>query len=510
MSRQAPPIVANTDFQQWQSWQPVSTPDGNSTYYVVPGYNGQYVFDPYESDATGSIMIYRNPQAVYDRAEEERKAAEDATSITAQFAPVAGTAAGALGAGYVADLVKNWDSAAGIAGNLFGTSAAPAAAGSAGASTGSALASPQVLGIYREGSTALGSAAGTIPTETGGMFGNLGGSIGKALPYLGAAAGAYGFYDLLSNADYKGDYGRRGLQGAASGAAIGSVVPVVGTVIGGLLGGAAGLIAGFAGSGKSRHQVARDEWRRQFQENGLLDEDFQFTLADGRKYDLGRDGGGWNIKGSDGKTYKGAFEVDFTDPRAGYAAGAVNPLMDILTQGGYSNGEVEAAATPAASFINMLADGAQDVQYVNQNARNLYEKMGLNQESMFQAINQLAESGKISKEQQLAYHNAVNVAYGVEYGTGNAIDQSDVPDFEEMTAIASSADEEGNLPPEAQQEIVMRQPYYVDPQEVEQAAARQVASQEGAEEDERARQLAAMMDNRTQLGEQRARYNFSG
>lgn len=488
MSRAVPPIVANTDFNQWQSWQTVTTPGGDRTYYVVPGYNGQYVFDPYESDATGSIMIYRNPKPVYDRAEEERKQAEKANSITAQLAPVAGTAVGAIGAGYVADTIANWgSSAAGGAAQAAGTGAATGAAttgatGAAGAGTTSA-----VTGAAQAGTDAA--------SGIGGMF-SADGAISQALPYLGAAAGAYGLYDLFEGADYKGQYAGRAAQGAASGAAIGSAFGGIGAIPGALIGGALGLIAGFAGSGKSRHQVARDQWRKEFQNAGLLDKDFNFTLADGRKFDLGRDGRGWTYKGKDGRTYKSQFEVDFSDPRRGYAAGAINPLMDILTQGGYSTGEVEAAATPAASFINMLAEGAGDVGYVNENARNLYEKLGFNQEKMFNAINQLAESGKISKEQQLAYHNAVNVAYGEEFGTGRKIDQSDVPDFTEMESIADQAvDESGNIRPEIEEEFILRQPYRVDPEQVQM--------------EEQSEQLAAMMDNRVPLGEQRQPFSFA-
>lgn len=479
----APPIVANTDFQQWQSWAPVTTPGGDRTYYVVPGYNGQYVFDPYESDATGSIMIYRNPQPVYERAEQERKQQEEANSLTAQLAPVAGTAVGAIGAGYIADQVANWGSGAAAA-------------------TGS-QAAPSIVGAVRTGATPAAAAgtqaASASAAEGSGILGNVG-SVGKYLPYLGAAVGAYGLYDLFDNADYKGDYGSRALQGAASGAAIGNVLPGVGTIIGAGVGAALGLIAGFAGSGKSRDQVGRDQWRKSMQENGLLDDEFKFTLADGKKFDLGVDGNGWTYKGRDGKTYKAQFEVDFSDPRRGYAAGAVNPLMDIITDGAYSRGEISVSATPAASFINMLAQDAPDVSYVNQNARNLYDQLGFNQESMFTAINELAASGKITQDEQRAYHNAVNVAYGEEFGTGKKIDQSNVPNFQEMTALVdNNIGEDGNLNEQAMQEIAARQPFIVEREEVQQQAPQNTRPVQ----DDQAERLAAMMDDRVPLGEQR-------
>jgi hypothetical protein len=75
--------------------------------------------------------------------------------------------------------------------------------------------------------------------------------------------------------------------GAAAGAAAGSVVPVVGTIIGAAI----GVIASrFMGSGKGKEQVRRDGIRGALQERGVLDENWQGTLADGTKTDFGADG----------------------------------------------------------------------------------------------------------------------------------------------------------------------------------------------------------------------------
>jgi hypothetical protein len=75
--------------------------------------------------------------------------------------------------------------------------------------------------------------------------------------------------------------------GAAAGAAAGSVVPVVGTIIGA----AVGILASrYAGSSKDKGQMRRDAVRGALQERGLLDENWQGTLADGSTTDFGKDG----------------------------------------------------------------------------------------------------------------------------------------------------------------------------------------------------------------------------
>jgi hypothetical protein len=75
--------------------------------------------------------------------------------------------------------------------------------------------------------------------------------------------------------------------GAAAGAAAGSVVPVVGTIIGA----AVGMLASrYMGSSKDKGQMRRDAVRGALQERGLLDDNWQGTLADGTTTDFGKDG----------------------------------------------------------------------------------------------------------------------------------------------------------------------------------------------------------------------------
>lgn len=75
--------------------------------------------------------------------------------------------------------------------------------------------------------------------------------------------------------------------GAAAGAMAGSVVPVVGTIIGAAVG---VLASRYMGSSKDKGQMRRDSVRGALQERGVLDENWQGTLADGSTTDFGKDG----------------------------------------------------------------------------------------------------------------------------------------------------------------------------------------------------------------------------
>jgi len=142
----------------------------------------------------------------------------------------------------------------------------------------------------------LAAGAGNLAVTTGATSG------AYVVPGLNIAAGAYGGYQT---AQALGDMaaGTKRTQtgvvggassGAAIGAGIGSIVPGVGTAIGAgigaLVGATAGAIGSWTGSSKGKAQFMRDNIRKVLQQNNLLDQNFQGTLADGSKYDFGVDG----------------------------------------------------------------------------------------------------------------------------------------------------------------------------------------------------------------------------
>lgn len=119
-------------------------------------------------------------------------------------------------------------------------------------------------------------------------------TLAGAAPYLGVAAGAYGGYqtaEAMSDMAAGSKRTQTGVVGGAtSGALIGSYFGPWGTAIGAVVGGIAGAVGSLTGSSKGKGQMQRDAVRGVLQERGLLDENFQGTLADGTLTDFGQDG----------------------------------------------------------------------------------------------------------------------------------------------------------------------------------------------------------------------------
>lgn len=155
-------------------------------------------------------------------------------------------------------------------------------------------------GIYGAAGAGNIAASGALGASASGAAGSAAG--GYLIPGLNIVAGAYGGYqtaEALSDMAAGSKRTQTGVvggaaSGAAIGGAVGSVVPGVGTAIGAgvgaVVGGIAGAIGSWTGSSKGKAQVMRDGIRSVLQQGNILDQDFKGTLADGSKYDFGKDG----------------------------------------------------------------------------------------------------------------------------------------------------------------------------------------------------------------------------
>ena len=142
-------------------------------------------------------------------------------------------------------------------------------------------------------SAGLGAGAATYGAQS---------TAAQYLPYAGGAAALYGGYQTakLTGAmpkskqrDVKSTVGGAA-AGAAGGATLGAQIGTgfgpMGMLIGAGLGAAAGYAGSKFGSSKGKGQTLRDNIRTNLQEIGALDENYQGTLADGSKFDFGKDG----------------------------------------------------------------------------------------------------------------------------------------------------------------------------------------------------------------------------
>jgi hypothetical protein len=246
---------------------------------------------------------------------------------------------------------------------------------------------------------AIGSSAASS-TGTASTFG-----LGSA---LGVAAGLYGGYET---AKYQSDApagGKRdknsALGGAASGAALGTgILPGVGTAVGAVVGGLAGYLGSVFGSSKGKDQMARDQVRDVMKEQGMIGDDYSFLLADGSKYDIGKDGGA-SLLNYDGQGKRQAFDVDFKNPLAAETTAQSMALGMILT-----GGHKKLSDDFTGYITNSALSNAKDQRTATLNLQAITKQMmgqsGMDQNGAKQILDGLKTQGKIDVD---SYNVAVS------------------------------------------------------------------------------------------------------
>lgn len=237
---------------------------------------------------------------------------------------------------------------------------------------------------------ATGEAIGTMGPGAGGAELAATGASPAAMAIGGALAlhGGYKSWRNFGHGDWKG--GAR--SGAEMGAGIGTMVaPGVGTAIGAGIGALGGGLIGKIKAGKHEDQIKRDEVRKRLQANGFLDERFNMTLADGTKFDIGRDGGAQLIN-KDGTT-RPMYNTDASDPLTGQAVAWANPIAWLI-----SNGDKKAFNDFAGYFANAAQSNATDINGIKANLQAFYDQIGLPREAYIQMIDEQLAAGKIDQQ----------------------------------------------------------------------------------------------------------------
>lgn len=228
-------------------------------------------------------------------------------------------------------------------------------------------------------------------------------------PYLGIASGLAGGYNIAHN------FGQLDpMSGALSGAGVAAGLGGAGSLAGlagmSAIGGPVGLLAGaaigaglsvFKKSGKHKDNVTRDKLRGKLKESGVLDQDTNFTLADGSKFYAGKDGGSH------------AYDLDTSKNFAEQARGYAIPLARLM---GY--GEQGPTEWMAGYTANAATSNAKSEADVKANIRAIADKMG-GIDTIKNGLTQLMKNQKISKEEYDAALNGVDSFYEVgAYGSG--------------------------------------------------------------------------------------------
>lgn len=270
---------------------------------------------------------------------------------------------------------------------------------------------PSALAVGVQGLQGIGATTAKQKVKPGPAstaLGIAGAAAREVLPiasrWAGIATGALGAFDLIAT------WGRSNpVRGAASGSAIGATVgtcfsPGAGTAVGAAVGTIFGGLLGCIKTGKHRDQITRDSVRTLLVERGVLASDYSIRLADGTRFDVGRDGGPKKDLGG-----LRPYEVDFRNPLAKYAVSWMNPVIALLSQG---NQKIQSDFV--GYFANAAMSNAKDITDLKANIDAILEQFGIDDTTLADAIGRATSSGIIAQHDAQAYLNGMQERLSLE------------------------------------------------------------------------------------------------
>jgi len=123
-------------------------------------------------------------------------------------------------------------------------------------------------------------------------------------------------------------------------------------------------------SGKSDAQLNRDDFRGFLKEKGVVDDNYEITLANGSKFNIGLDGK-TKYTNTDGKTTRNAWDVDLSNPLAKIAVNKIDPIIRSM----YAN--PPKGVNPeqyTGMLVNAVTSGAKNEQEVMANINAITNK----------------------------------------------------------------------------------------------------------------------------------------
>lgn len=176
--------------------------------------------------------------------------------------------------------------------------------------------------------------------------------------------------------------------------------------------------------GKSQDQMARDKVRGAFKQIGLVDDQFQITLADGKKADLGTDGKGGKhefrfpdkVPAGAEKRSLNAYDVDYTndlDYAASMGAGALTRLL----MGGKGTSIDQVGGQLANAVISSVGFGQdmteENFDTVMTNMRAVYAQSGVkSKEDMYALANEAFSQGRLSEFDYIQAKQSAEMIFG--------------------------------------------------------------------------------------------------
>jgi hypothetical protein len=238
-------------------------------------------------------------------------------------------------------------------GGLFGGGSG---AGAAKLTTDASIAAPKIIGAKAVGGTATSGA--TTGASTLGSVGSV------ALPValaVGTASNAWetGMKDILRGRGNREDWANQGVN-MATGFLPNMALRLMGKR----------SVGKMMTTGKSDAQLLRDDFRGDLKASGIADQDYNVTLADGSKFDIGKDGKA-TLTNIDGKTERRYWNVDESNPLAKYAITKIDPIVRAKY-----NAEAEAAGYKPEQFtammVNAVTSNAKSQTDIDANIKAIY------------------------------------------------------------------------------------------------------------------------------------------
>lgn len=249
-------------------------------------------------------------------------------------------------------------------------------------------------------------------------------TLGGIAPIAGGLAGLYqGYQTAKMIGDAPTGRGRTiggAVGGAGAGASIGTaILPGVGTAIGAGAGALLGAIGAEFGSSKDKDQMGRDAVRKKFGELKFVDDQFNVSLADGTKFNIGVDGKARPEYGIDPNTGKAmhAFDLNHSDPLVKQLVPMVNPLVNVLTGGN---------AKLASDFTGYLVRAAMsnsggDFKKAMANVQGFYQQLNADPKALSASIDSMLGEKKIDAQTAAIWKNDINKATaGMNWGSQGA------------------------------------------------------------------------------------------
>jgi hypothetical protein len=299
-----------------------------------------------------------------------------------------------------------------------------------------------------QAATAGTSAAAAGANAAAGAADGAAGAAGSFAGLASVAAAGYGAYQAYRNSNMSGEQKARTIRQTAERAAASYATAGVSELVlaadkkflGGTVNKAyqladkldlenfvfdkvAGSVLGKVGGGRSKDRMMRDQARKGFQQVGIIDENWEVTLADGSRVSAGLDKNDGQHEfadpslipvGNENRTLS-AYDVDYTND-LDYTSSLMTSSLARLLGGGKNQGLDQVAGQLANSALGNVGYGQpmtpETFTKVRDNVRVWFAQSGLStKEDAYALANQAYAEQRISEMDLSALHQGLNLVF---------------------------------------------------------------------------------------------------